>query len=207
MLICKRVRSNGKQCLTPAICGLSVCALHRHFLDAPMTEKEDQVTASQTSRREERYSIVPEEQSLMLSERNNESKVPSDPSSTSTWWDRFWIFVSSGLFFMLFGSLILFFAYSTMSSTHSSFTFVLVVIGVAVLLYGTGTQGAGEFGGNHGGNRYKAVIAGGAGVLAFSIGIGMVAKHAEIREAFQVERKYFRFPLYGQDDGITDLSN
>ncbi len=141
------------------------------------------------------------------SDSDDDSKLIADPQSASTGRGCFSAFVSSGLFFMLFGSLMLFFAYSTMSSTHSSFTFVLVVVGVAILLYGTGTQGAGEFGGKQGGNRYKATIAGGAGVLALAIGIGMVVKHTDIREAFQVEQKYLRFPLYASNDGITNLAN
>lgn len=127
-------------------------------------------------------------------------------NSASAGWDRFWAFASSGLFFMLFGSVMLFFAYNTMTRTHSSFTFIIVVVGVAILLYGTGTQGAGEFAGENGGARYKAAIAGGAGVLALAIGIGMVVYYNEIRAAFQIEQKYVRVPLY-PDNFADDFTN
>ncbi len=121
-------------------------------------------------------------------------------------WDRFWSFVSSGLFFMLFGSTILFLAYKTMTHTHSSFTFVLVVVGIAILLYGTGTQGAGEFASENGGTRYKAAIAGGAGLLAFAIGVGMILNHKDIKATFGIQQKYVRIPLFNESNN-EDLAN
>lgn len=104
---------------------------------------------------------------------------------------------------MLVGALMLWSAYGTMGETHTSFTFVLVVVGVAILLYGTGTQSAGE----SVTGQLKVYVAGGAGVLAFLVGYGIVYKSPEIKAAFQVEKKYFRYVLTAADDGVSDLSN
>jgi hypothetical protein len=112
-------------------------------------------------------------------------------------------FMSSGWFFMLVGAALLWAAYGTMGETHTSFTFVLVVVGIAILLYGTGTQSAGEAASD----KVKVYLAGGAGVLAFLVGYGIVEKSADIKAAFQVEKKYFRYTLEGADDGASDLGN
>jgi hypothetical protein len=56
-------------------------------------------------------------------------------------WDYFVQITTSGLFFMVVGIAFLVVAGSTITRTHSALTFVLVVVGVAILLYGTGTQG------------------------------------------------------------------
>jgi hypothetical protein len=78
--------------------------------------------------------------------------------------DRTWIgivasFVSSGFFFLILGGVLLFIAQDRMSTNHAGITFVLVVLGVALLLYGTGTQGMGQF--NSGaGAGYNIAIAG-----------------------------------------------
>jgi len=54
-------------------------------------------------------------------------------------------FTSSGLFFMIVGAIFLYVAFNTMGRTHAAMSFVFVVVGVAILLYGTGTQGIGDF--------------------------------------------------------------
>jgi hypothetical protein len=121
--------------------------------------------------------------------------------------DRMPPFFSSGVFFMLIGAVLLGAAYLTMGGTHSTFTFVLVVVGVAILLYGTGTQGVAQFTSNTGSAAYKGAIAGGAGLLAFLIGYGIVERYPAIQDAFQVERKYLRYRLNPQDDGASNFAN
>ncbi len=116
-----------------------------------------------------------------------------------------WYFFSSGVFFMLVGAAALFAAFSTMGTTHASFTFVLVVVGVAILLYGTGTQGVGNFETAAGEMKYKIGIAGGAGILAFAVGMGIVTKANEIRDAFQIEKKYARLIFRDPGDGVGSL--
>ena len=114
-------------------------------------------------------------------------------------------FFSSGVFFMLFGTLMLFFAYRTLGSVHSSFSFILVVVGVSILLYGTGTQGLGELDSQSELARYKVRIAGGAGVLTFCIAFGIVWKSDEIKNAFQIEKRYFAMSIVPEAaSGITD---
>lgn len=120
----------------------------------------------------------------------------------------FWYFVSSGFFFMLVGGISLFFAFYSMGNTHASFTFVLVVVGVAVLLYGTGTQGVGNFETTSGAATYKLGIAGGAGILAFAVGYGIVAKSPEIKRAFQIEKRYLRLSFEpSSNDGVSTFEN
>lgn len=118
-----------------------------------------------------------------------------------------WYFLSSGVFFMLVGAATLVFAFLTMGTTHASFTFILVVIGVAILLYGTGTQGAGNFETTSGEMKYKIGVAGGAGILAFAVALGIVVKSQEIRDAFQVEKKYARLIFRDPGDGISSMAN
>ena len=116
-----------------------------------------------------------------------------------------WYFLSSGVFFMIVGAIALFAAFATMGTTHASFTFVLVVVGVAILLYGTGTQGAGNFESAAGEMKYKIGVAGGAGILAFAVGMGIVEKAGDIRDAFQIEKKYARLIFRDQGDGVGNL--
>ena len=118
-----------------------------------------------------------------------------------------WYFLSSGFFFMIVGAVALVAAFLTMGTTHASFTFVLVVVGVAILLYGTGTQGAGNFESVAGEMKYKIGVAGGAGILAFAVGIGIVEKSADIRDAFQIEKKYARLIFRDQGDGVANLAD
>lgn len=119
----------------------------------------------------------------------------------------FWYFVSSGFFFMIVGAATLWCAFYTMGNTHASFTFVLVVIGVAVLLYGTGTQGVGNFETTAGEIKYKIGMAGGAGVLAFCVGLGIVEKSPDIKRAFQIEKKYLRLSFAATNDGVSSFED
>lgn len=117
-------------------------------------------------------------------------------------------FLSSGIFFMIVGTIFLGFAYHTMGQTHSAMSFVFVVVGVAILLYGTGTQGIGEF--NSSDNvdkvaKYKVALAGGAGVLAFCVAGGIIAFSPAIKSAFQVEQKYVRFYIKGKGYQSDDI--
>jgi hypothetical protein len=103
----------------------------------------------------------------------------------------FFSFVSSGFFFMLVGCAFLFVAAQTMGPTHAMMSFVLVVVGVAILLFGTGTQSVGEFDSKRDEANYKVKMAGGAGALAFCIAAGIVYYHPKMKSAFQIEKKYF----------------
>ena len=113
-------------------------------------------------------------------------------------------FVSSGFFFLILGGVLLFVAQDRMATNHAGITFVLVVLGVALLLYGTGTQGMGQF--NSGaGAGYNIAIAGGAGIVAFVVAYGIIKYSKEMRDAFQPERKFVRVLVQG-GDGVTDIA-
>jgi hypothetical protein len=112
-------------------------------------------------------------------------------------------FFSSGLFFILLGLVFLLVANVTMGTAHAAFSFVLVVLGVAVLLYGTGTQGMGEFQTSSAAAKYNVAIAGGAGILAFCVAMGIIQYSPAMKTAFQVEKKYVRLLIQGGNDGSS----
>jgi hypothetical protein len=113
-------------------------------------------------------------------------------------------FPNSGLFYILLGMFFLLVANWRMETTHASFTFVLVVLGVAVLLYGTGTQSAGNFTSDATAAKYNVAIAGGAGILALCVAFGMVKFAPEMANAFQVEQRYLRV-LIRSSDGSSKI--
>ena len=74
-----------------------------------------------------------------------EKSVVSPPVETlvlPTWTNLVTAFFRSGFFFMLFGTAFLYFAFANGQRAHSAMTFILVVIGSAIVLFGTGTQAA-----------------------------------------------------------------
>lgn len=100
-------------------------------------------------------------------------------------------FSLTGLFYIALGLAILYYAKEGLETSHSSFSFVLVVLGTAMTLYGTGTQSAGDLKSDQtSAIKYNAYVAGGAGVLAFIVAFGMLYKSSEMRQAFQLDRKY-----------------
>jgi hypothetical protein len=128
--------------------------------------------------------------------------VTPPPDRTLT--GRIASFFSSGFFFLLLGGALLFVAQDRMSTNHAGITFVLVVLGVALLLYGTGTQGMGQFTSGAGAG-YNIAIAGGAGVVAFIVAYGIIKYSTDMRDAFQPERKFVRVLVQG-GDGVTDIA-
>jgi hypothetical protein len=122
--------------------------------------------------------------------------------SSDTAWRIIWLvprIFASGVFFIGLGALLLYIAYGTLGLAHSAFTFVLVVLGVAIVLYGTGTQGMGNLQSTTNAARYNIAIAGGAGVLAFCVAYGIIAEQEKIKSAFQVEKRYVRVPVMSRD--------
>jgi hypothetical protein len=112
--------------------------------------------------------------------------------------------VSSGFFFLVLGGVLIYLAQHYMSTNHAGITFVLVVLGVALVLYGTGTQGMGQFN-TGGGAGYSGAIAGGAGIVAFAVAYGMIGYSTEMRNAFQPERKFVRVLVEG-GDGVGNIA-
>jgi hypothetical protein len=97
-------------------------------------------------------------------------------------------FFRSGLFYILLGGLLMYFGYrlSRDPFTHSAFVFLVVILGVALLLFGTGTSASGE--GTSG--TIKVAIAGGAGVLAMVLGFGVAYFRTDLTEVFNRQRDY-----------------
>ena len=96
--------------------------------------------------------------------------------------------VLPSLFFILLGCLFLFAAGKLMDETHPSFVFLLAILGVSIVLYGTGTQGVGQA--DLGTVPVKVFIAGGAGVLAAVFGFGVVWQGKAIKEVFSKTVNY-----------------
>lgn len=131
-------------------------------------------------------------------------KQPTSPYPTS--FREFLLgFPSSGLFYMLLGGILLFIAQSRIETMHAAFTFVLVVLGIAMLLYGTGTQSTGNFSSDTTAAKYNIAIAGGAGVLALCVAFGMVTYYSSMADAFRPEKKYLRV-LVKSTDGSSKIA-
>lgn len=103
------------------------------------------------------------------------------------------LFFNSGVFYIVLGSLFLLAAYSALDNVHSAFVFLLAILGVAIVLYGTGTQAAGT--GNTG--TLNVAIAGGAGVLAAVFGFGVINYAQSIQDVFKGTVDY----------GVLSISN
>lgn len=121
----------------------------------------------------------------------------------SSWWDRFSTFFASGIFFVCLGAGFLTVAFRTMGGVHGAFSFVLVVLGVAILLYGTGTHGMGSFYGDQSYAKYRVALAGGAGVLAFATGFGMALYGKQMQDVFDIENKHLMVFLMPTNDGLS----
>ena len=106
-----------------------------------------------------------------------------------------WIraFFTSGLLFVGLGIALIAWADHVQDDSHTAFTFVYVVLGIAITLYGTGTQAVGAMRSDLLTNGwFQGSMAGGAGLLAFLAGWAIVEKHTEMREAFDQQTKYVK---------------
>ena len=97
-------------------------------------------------------------------------------------------FFGSPFFFILLGIGFLLATYYYMDRTHPTFLFLLAILGVSIVLYGTGTQGVGTA-------QFKEVpvtvfVAGGAGVLAAVVGLGVVWQGERIQTVFSRARQF-----------------
>jgi hypothetical protein len=113
-------------------------------------------------------------------------------------------FFGSPIFFILLGCSFLFFAAKLMEDTHPSFVFLLAILGVSIVLYGTGTQGVGTAELKN--VPIKVAVAGGAGVLAAVFGFGIVWQSKNIQEVFKAERQYAVVVLQNESDQLFDLT-
>jgi hypothetical protein len=116
--------------------------------------------------------------------------------------------IANAFFFILLGLILLGCAYGTLAiGVHTSFSFVLVVLGVAILLFGTGTQGVGKFESSTTAAKVNGAIAGGAGLLALAVGYGMAVYGSDMQRAFGVETHYVVVKLLPNNDGASSFVN
>ncbi len=95
-------------------------------------------------------------------------------------------FFASGVFYILLGCAFLVVAFWIENFAHSAFVFLVAILGVALVLYGTGTNAVGQ--GDVG--NTKVAIAGGAGVLALVLGLGVVYFQSELTQVFKRTQDY-----------------
>lgn len=115
-------------------------------------------------------------------------------------------FFSSGLLFVVVGLALIAWADNAQNDSHTAFTFVYVVLGIAITLYGTGTQAAGAMRSDLLTNGwFQGSMAGGAGLLAFLAGWAIVENHVDMRGAFDQQTKYLKvaFEIGSKDRTIA----
>ena len=138
------------------------------------------------------------------------NRTNNSVGSSNTYYSHFVTFTTSGLFFMLVGTAFLCAAYLTIGKTYAAMSFVFVVVGVAILLYGTGTQGIGRFASGQSAEhlaRYNIALAGGAGLIAFCVAAGVIKYHEDMKQSFQIEQRYLRAQISGKGVAEDDIGH
>jgi len=123
-------------------------------------------------------------------------------------YDEIKSFFGSPIFFILFGTFFLYCALVLLNETHSSFIFILAVLGLAVVLFGTGSHAVAS--GNLSqptSGTFSVGIAGGAAALAAIFGFGIVYLEAGIQEFFKrtVDYGFFELTTTGTANQTLDL--
>jgi hypothetical protein len=121
-------------------------------------------------------------------------------------YSEFKCFFGTSTFFIILGCVFLYLAYSIMEHAHASFVFLLAILGVAIVLYGTGTQATATTE-QIASLPVKATVFGGAGLLAALFGYGVVWKAKEIPEVFKPTRRYERIILKNNFDPKLNLKS
>jgi len=104
-------------------------------------------------------------------------------------------FLKSSLFYVFLGIIFLVASHLLQYAVQSAFLFLIAILGVALLLYGTGTQAIGS----SDSTKIKVSMAGGAGVLALILGYAIVEKRKEIREVFKYTPEYGILTITNED--------
>jgi hypothetical protein len=118
----------------------------------------------------------------------------SDRTEVPKWlFDKTVDFSKSGVFFIILGALFLIAAHSIIDNEHPTFVFIISLLGMSIVLFGTGTQSLGE--GSLPTANARVYIAGGAGALAALFGWGAVAFSEKISEVFARKDGFARISL------------
>jgi hypothetical protein len=127
-------------------------------------------------------------------------------SSIKPVYDELKTFFSSPVFFILYGSFLLYAGLGLLDYTHSAFVFILSILGVAMILFGTGSQAvaAAEIPYPTAG-KINIAIAGGAATLAAIFGYGTVALSDGIQGFFKRSVDYGFLELTTRDSPSPNL--
>lgn len=129
-------------------------------------------------------------------------------SGVKSVYDEIKLFFASPLFFILFGTLLLYCGLILLDQTHTSFVFILAVLGIAMVLFGTGSQAvaSGELPQQTAG-KLSVGIAGGAAALAAIFGYGIVYLEKGIQEFFKrtVDYGFLELTIAGTANQTLDL--
>lgn len=120
------------------------------------------------------------------------------------------LFFASPIFFMLFGVALLYCALVLLDQTHSGFIFIFAVLGISLILFGTGSQAvaSGQLPEDLVG-KLSVGVAGGAAVLAAIFGYGIVRLEPGIRDFFKrtVDYGFFEITTTGTSNQTIDFDD
>jgi hypothetical protein len=123
-------------------------------------------------------------------------------------YDEIKSFFGSPVFFIALGTLFLYCALVLLDETHSGFVFILAVLGIAMILFGTGSQGivSGELPQGTAG-KLSVGIAGGAAALAAIFGFGIVHLEPGIQDFFKrtIDYGFLELTTVGTANQTLDL--
>jgi len=123
-------------------------------------------------------------------------------------YDEIKLFFASPMFFILLGGFFLYCGLILLDATHTGFVFILAVLGIAMILYGTGSQAfaSGDVPQPTSG-RISLGIAGGAAALAAIFGWGIVYLETGIQAFFKrtVDYGFFELTTVGTANQTIDL--
>lgn len=101
-------------------------------------------------------------------------------------------FFTAPIFYVILGCMFLYVSFVLLNRAHPAFLLLVAILGVAILLYGTGTQAAmtGQGDNKQIGASAQIAIAGGAGALAAFFGFGVVYMNTDIQKVFKRTMDY-----------------
>ncbi len=125
-------------------------------------------------------------------------------------YDELKLFFASPMFFILLGALFIYCALVLLDETHTGFVFILAVLGIAMILFGTGSQAvlSGELPPAAVG-KISVGIAGGAAALAAIFGYGIVYLESGIQDFFKrtVDYGFLELTTAGTANQTVDLDD
>lgn len=133
--------------------------------------------------------------------------APADAAILPNWLRISLEFFRSGIFFILLGVGLLAWAYWLLSNGHSTFVFIIALMGMSILLFGTGTQSIGNaaYASPDKQLTVKGMVAGGASLLAIIFGFGAVHFRKDLPEVFITQGGYGLIEFKLKKDPAYDI--